>query len=264
MCLNWGFFFSLDSMWVECVSPFLCFSGFDFPWGDTLHKHVSWTNIVVSWVWRGTWLYRFLIVASFLTFITTAECSVGFSIRLRFEWLLVRASWSKTLYPLLSTCSTLENPSQPDWKIVGWEVKNRTKTATPRANLTSMFNSSEPHPSGFGCLSSKAVVLLLFVLDLIFILYFVSFLVLQSSRWEWESSDSAWLFFFFLLYLLSWCYVAVIVLCLLLTVSWVGQCVMLWLRTRKIQKVSKYDQEIPQSHTADQPAAPRGIATEHL
>ena len=29
-------------------------------------------------------------------------------------------------------------------------------------------------------------------------------------------------------------------------------------------KVSEYDQEIPQSHTADQPMAPRGRATEHL
>ena len=28
--------------------------------------------------------------------------------------------------------------------------------------------------------------------------------------------------------------------------------------------VSGYDQEIPQSHTADQPTAPRGRATEHL
>ena len=31
-----------------------------------------------------------------------------------------------------------------------------------------------------------------------------------------------------------------------------------------IKKLSEYDQEIPQSHTADQPIAPRGIATEHL
>ena len=28
------------------------------------------------------------------------------------------------------------------------------------------------------------------------------------------------------------------------------------------QKVSEYDQEIPQSHTADQPMAPRGRFTE--
>ena len=30
------------------------------------------------------------------------------------------------------------------------------------------------------------------------------------------------------------------------------------------QKVSDYDQEIPQSHTADQHTAPRERATEHL
>ena len=30
------------------------------------------------------------------------------------------------------------------------------------------------------------------------------------------------------------------------------------------QKVSDYDQEIPQSHNADQPTAPWGRATEHL
>ena len=30
------------------------------------------------------------------------------------------------------------------------------------------------------------------------------------------------------------------------------------------QKVSKYDQERPQSHTADQPTAPLGRATEYL
>ena len=29
-------------------------------------------------------------------------------------------------------------------------------------------------------------------------------------------------------------------------------------------KVSEYDQEIPQSHTADQPTTPRGRVTEHL
>ena len=29
------------------------------------------------------------------------------------------------------------------------------------------------------------------------------------------------------------------------------------------QKVSEYDQEIPQTHTADQPTAPLGRATEH-
>ena len=31
-----------------------------------------------------------------------------------------------------------------------------------------------------------------------------------------------------------------------------------------IKKVSEYDQEISQSHTADQPMAPRGRTTEHL
>ena len=31
-----------------------------------------------------------------------------------------------------------------------------------------------------------------------------------------------------------------------------------------IQKVSEYDQAMPQSHTADQPTSPRGRATEHL
>ena len=30
-----------------------------------------------------------------------------------------------------------------------------------------------------------------------------------------------------------------------------------------MKKVSEYDQEIPQSHTADQPTAPRGRVTEH-
>ena len=33
--------------------------------------------------------------------------------------------------------------------------------------------------------------------------------------------------------------------------------------TIKFQKVSEYDQEIPQSPTADQPKAPWGRATEH-
>ena len=32
----------------------------------------------------------------------------------------------------------------------------------------------------------------------------------------------------------------------------------------ELLKVSEYEQEIPQSHTADQPTAPRGRATEHL
>ena len=31
-----------------------------------------------------------------------------------------------------------------------------------------------------------------------------------------------------------------------------------------IKNVSEYDQEIPQSHTVDQPTAPLGKATEHL
>ena len=31
-----------------------------------------------------------------------------------------------------------------------------------------------------------------------------------------------------------------------------------------LQKVSEYDQEIPQSETADQTTAPRGRATQHL
>ena len=31
-----------------------------------------------------------------------------------------------------------------------------------------------------------------------------------------------------------------------------------------IEKVSEYDQEIPQSHTVHQRTAPRGIVTEHL
>ena len=31
-----------------------------------------------------------------------------------------------------------------------------------------------------------------------------------------------------------------------------------------VEKVSEYDQEISQSHTADQPTAPRGRATEHV
>ena len=30
------------------------------------------------------------------------------------------------------------------------------------------------------------------------------------------------------------------------------------------QKVSEYDQELPQSQTADQPTAPRGRVTEHI
>ena len=45
--------------------------------------------------------------------------------------------------------------------------------------------------------------------------YFVSFLVLQSSRWEREG----WLHNF---KFSSGCYVAVIVLCLFLTVPWVS------------------------------------------
>ena len=36
-------------------------------------------------------------------------------------------SSSKTLYPLLSTGSTKEDPSQHDWKIDDWDVKNQTK-----------------------------------------------------------------------------------------------------------------------------------------
>ena len=35
-------------------------------------------------------------------------------------------------------------------------------------------------------------------------------------------------------------------------------------KKRLPQKVSEYDQEIPKSHTADQPTAPRGRATKHL
>ena len=34
-------------------------------------------------------------------------------------------SLSKTLYPLLSTGSTREDPFQHDWKIVDWDVKNQ-------------------------------------------------------------------------------------------------------------------------------------------
>ena len=33
-------------------------------------------------------------------------------------------------------------------------------------------------------------------------------------------------------------------------------------RSRDIKMASEYDQEIPQSHTADQPRTPRGRATE--
>ena len=33
--------------------------------------------------------------------------------------------------------------------------------------------------------------------------------------------------------------------------------------TEESQKVSEYDQEIPQSHTVDRPTAPRGRAVEH-
>ena len=36
-------------------------------------------------------------------------------------------SLSKTLYPLLSTGSTQEDPSQHNWKIVDWDVKNQNK-----------------------------------------------------------------------------------------------------------------------------------------
>ena len=34
-------------------------------------------------------------------------------------------SLSKTLHPLLSTSSTREDPSQHDWEIVDWDVKNQ-------------------------------------------------------------------------------------------------------------------------------------------
>ena len=33
-------------------------------------------------------------------------------------------SLSKTLYPLLSTCSTQEDPSRHNLKLVDWDVKN--------------------------------------------------------------------------------------------------------------------------------------------
>ena len=36
------------------------------------------------------------------------------------------------------------------------------------------------------------------------------------------------------------------------------------IRQGSFQKVSEYDQEIPQSHTADQPTAPWGRATDYL
>ena len=49
--------------------------------------------------------------------------------------------------------------------------------------------------------------------------YFVSFLAMQSSRWGKRELVA-------LLFLISSCHVAVIVLCLFLTVLWVGvQCV---------------------------------------
>ena len=39
---------------------------------------------------------------------------------------------SKTLHPLLSTGSTQEDPSQHDWKIVSWDVKNQNKQTKNR------------------------------------------------------------------------------------------------------------------------------------
>ena len=39
-------------------------------------------------------------------------------------------SLTKTLYPLLSTGSTKEDPSRHDLKIVDWDVKNQNKTKT--------------------------------------------------------------------------------------------------------------------------------------
>ena len=36
------------------------------------------------------------------------------------------------------------------------------------------------------------------------------------------------------------------------------------LRSWAKKKVSEYDQEIPQTHTADQPMTPRGRVTEHV
>ena len=39
---------------------------------------------------------------------------------------------------------------------------------------------------------------------------------------------------------------------------------MLQVTCNRIKKLSEYDQEIPQSHTADQPTAPWGGATDNL
>ena len=43
------------------------------------------------------------------------------------HWRHCVVSLSKTLNPLLSTGSTQEDPSQHDWKIVDWDVKNQSK-----------------------------------------------------------------------------------------------------------------------------------------
>ena len=45
-----------------------------------------------------------------------------------------------TLYPLLSTGSTQEEPSPHDWKIVNWDVKNQNKQTN-----TSFWNQFRPN-----------------------------------------------------------------------------------------------------------------------
>ena len=55
-------------------------------------------------------------------------------------------SLSKTLYPLLSTGSTLELPSQHDWNIVDWDIKTQNVGAQW---LSGRVLDSRPKGRGF-------------------------------------------------------------------------------------------------------------------
>ena len=57
-------------------------------------------------------------------------------------------SLSKTLYPLLSTALTQEDPSQHDWKIVDWDLKNQNKQTLGNFGHCILFVKNENNSAG--------------------------------------------------------------------------------------------------------------------
>ena len=77
-----------------------------------------------------------LMKFTFFTSLNSRNTVAQWSAWPEIERLRVRASLealSKTLYPLISTGTTQEDPSRHDWKNVDWDIKNSNQT-----NITSL------------------------------------------------------------------------------------------------------------------------------